>query len=73
MICVNRNATATTASARTSTGFARSPTARQAAPKRKQNTTICSTSPRAIASTILVGKAFTSTSVNVIFETTGAA
>ena len=70
---VKRNATATTAFASSSTGLAFSPAERQAAPKRKQKTTICSTSPRAIASTMLVGNAFTTTSVNDSVETPGAA
>src|SRR5262245_53569209 len=47
------------------TGCALLPSAAHAAPKRKQNTTTCSTSPRAIESIRLVGKACSSTSVNV--------
>ena len=38
------------------TGFARAPSAAQPMPNRMLNTTICSTSPRAIESIMLVGK-----------------
>ena len=71
--CVKRNATATTASARSSTGRAFSPADRHARPKSRQKTRICSTSPRAIASKMLVGKAFTTRSRNDHAFTVGAA
>jgi hypothetical protein len=63
---VNLKAISASESVNCKTGFAFSPTDKAATPKIKEKMTICKISPLAMASIILVGKALTSRSFNVI-------
>ena len=70
---VQRKEIAATESAKLWSGCAFSPAERVAIPKRKQKTTICRTSPRAMASKMLVGIAFRIASEKPTASATGTA